>query len=179
MHVGGILLACVPIPVASLKLLPIFFQQKGYLTVYSSLLCFLLVAFMFSIRHRLAHHMFSADRFSQIVTLLPGLFIVSTVACIIGYHEVLNDSLSTLRRSGVISPTDQILRITDASEIPNSTLLSVYYLGIFVSAECAFVLMALKEYLQDAMKLKELDLLTQRLGSSRTTNREKAATPKD
>ena len=58
MSVSTIVAAAIPIPVAGWKLIPIYAQQRGFLTVYASLFCFLLLAFVFSIRHRLAHPMF-------------------------------------------------------------------------------------------------------------------------
>jgi hypothetical protein len=52
-----------------------------------------------------------------------------------------------------------LLSKIDAREIPGSGKLIVAYLGMFVSAESAFVLMALREYLQDALKLEERELI--------------------
>ena len=47
MSVSTIVAASIPIPVASWKLIPIYSQQRGFLTVYASLFCFLLLAFVF------------------------------------------------------------------------------------------------------------------------------------
>jgi hypothetical protein len=159
MHVSGVLLACVPIPVASLKLLPIFSQQKGYLTVYSSLFCFLLVAALFSLRHSLAKSMFNEGGWRWIIAALPFVFIVLSLACILGYHATLQDSLQKMRMMGAQGSTADLLQSADSSDISKSLSLSAYYLGIFVFAECAFTLLALREYLQDAMGLDEVKLL--------------------
>jgi hypothetical protein len=160
LHVGGVILACVPIPVASLKLLPIYSQQKGYLTVYSSLFCFLLVAATFSLRHRLAKSMFSAGKNWGVIAALPFVFIILTLACILAYHATLQDSLQELRMLGAQGSSTDLLQSADSSDIPRALLLSAYYLGIFIFAECAFTLLALREYLQDAMGLNEVKLLT-------------------
>ena len=40
-----------------------------------------------------------------------------------------------------------------------STGLLALYLGIFVFAESAFIVMAIKEYLQDLVRLAEIDLI--------------------
>lgn len=159
MNVAGVLLACVPIPVASWRLLPVFSAQRGYLTVYTSLFCFLMVAFVFSIRHSLAKQMFMDGRLVFLISALPSLFIVLTLACILAYHANLNDSLQQLRQIGAVAPTSTLLQETDYTEIPHSLALSGYYLGIFVFAECAFVLMALREYLQDCLGIDEIALL--------------------
>ena len=49
-------------------------------------------------------------------------------------------------------------------ESPAQTLM-LYYVAIFLSAEAAFILMAIKEYLQDLVGLTETDVI---LGSFRT-----------
>src|SRR4051812_14272722 len=54
MSVATIVAAAIPIPITSWKLIPIYSQQRGFLTVYSSMFCFLLLSFVFSIRHLLA-----------------------------------------------------------------------------------------------------------------------------
>jgi hypothetical protein len=52
-----------------------------------------------------------------------------------------------------------LLSKIDAREIPVPGILFVFYLGMFVFAESAFVLMAIREYLQDTLKLEEYDLI--------------------
>ena len=41
----------------------------------------------------------------------------------------------------------------------NSSILMVYYMAIFITAEASFILMAIKEYLQDLVGLTEMDLI--------------------
>jgi hypothetical protein len=159
MSVSTIVAAAIPIPVASLKLIPAYSSQRGYLTVYASLLCFLVLAFLFSIRHRLSVRMFASAKPSNWLSAVPLLCIVLTVGCICGYHLALQHSLAELRNMGVTARSEEILRAMDDSEIPYSILLAALYLGIFVFAEFAFVLMALREHLQDVLGLDEVALL--------------------
>jgi hypothetical protein len=56
-----------------------------------------------------------------------------------------------------------ILRTAKVDDIPSFTRMNVWYIGIFLCAEIAFILMALKEYAKEAMGLTERDLM---LGSS-------------
>jgi hypothetical protein len=56
-----------------------------------------------------------------------------------------------------------IFNTAGVDDIPFFFRLSVLYIGIFLSAEIAFVLMALKEYAKEAMGLTERDLM---LGSN-------------
>ncbi len=52
-----------------------------------------------------------------------------------------------------------ILRTAKVDDIPSFSRLSVLYIGIFLCAEVAFILMALKEYAKEAMGLSERDLM--------------------
>ena len=81
------------------------------------------------------------------------------------YHLQLNTSIASctnmLVSVGVQQTASQILEQTQASDIPSATLLIVLYLCIFLFAEAAFVLMALREYLQDLLGVSDIDLLNQ------------------
>jgi len=76
---------------------------------------------------------------------------------------------STLNTSQTQDPFGSVTRAT-ADVLEKSPLwtidfegtLMLLYLGIFVFAECAFIVMALKEYLQDLVKLSEMELITGR-----------------
>jgi hypothetical protein len=159
MSVSAIVAASVPIPVASLKLIPAYAQQRGFLTVYSSLLCFLLVAFAFSVRHGLGQRIFFSGKLRGLIASLPAMAIVCCVGCIAAYHWTLQRSLETWVARGVTSTSEQILAGADLREIPNSLPLTIYYLGIFVFAEVAFVMMAMREYLQEQLHLEERALI--------------------
>ena len=159
MSVSAIVAASVPIPVASLKLIPAYAQQRGFLTVYSSLLCFLLVAFAFSIRHGLGQRIFFSGKLRGLIASLPAMAIVCCVGCIAGYHWTLQRSLEIWVARGITSTSEQILSSVDLREIPIALPLTIYYLGIFVFAEVAFVMMAMREYLQEELHLEERALI--------------------
>jgi hypothetical protein len=159
MGVSTIVAASIPIPVGSLSLIPVFSQQRGFLTVYASLFCFLLLAFVFSIRHRLAVPMFRKGPAGALIVALPFVFIVLTLGSVIAYHAVLLQSIEQLRQQGLRFSTNVLLEKVDATEIPYSVELAACYLGIFIFAESAFVLMAIREYLQDLLQLDEVALL--------------------
>jgi len=155
MSVATIVAASIPIPVASWKLIPIYAQQRGFLTVYASLFCFLLLAFVFSIRHRLAGLMFFRGRGSTTIAALPLLLIMLTLASTIAYHVVLQQSIAQLRELGFSRvPMKDLLDQIDATQIPYALELAACYLGIYIFAEAAFVLMAIREYLQDLLHLR-------------------------
>ena len=53
----------------------------------------------------------------------------------------------------------KILAHQEQQQIPFAKKLMLYHIAIFLSAEAAFILMAIKEYLQDLLGLTELDLI--------------------
>ncbi len=159
MSVSTIVAASIPIPVANWKLIPIYAQQRGFLTVYASLFCFLLLAFVFSIRHRLAGPMFTKGKMGAVIAAMPFVFILLTLACIVLYHALIQQSVGELRELGLRLTTTDLLEKVDATEIPHAVELAACYLGIFLFAEAAFVLMAIREYLQDLLHLDEVTLL--------------------
>jgi len=55
--------------------------------------------------------------------------------------------------------TKTVLSTADSTQIYSSETLVIYYLLIFMTAEAAFILMAIKEYLQDLLKFTEHDLI--------------------
>jgi hypothetical protein len=127
--------------------------------VYSSLFCYLLLAFVFSIRHWLARRMFAGGVQGLLAALLPMVCIACSLGCICEYHYLLQQSTEQLRSLGVMATTGELLQKTDSTEIPYGLPLAACYMGFFLFAEAAFVLMAIREYLQDLLQLDERELL--------------------
>ncbi|HEX2855243.1 MAG TPA: hypothetical protein VHO24_18555 [Opitutaceae bacterium] len=186
MSISAVVAAALPIPVTSLKLIPTYTAHTSLLSTYTSLFCFLLLGFIFYSRHSLARWMFpgvfgktsveAAGRRSRLrprfftvpffIGLLPAQLISLSLCCVFLYHAVLDASfVKLIADSGETAAKSLFPNATDALEgaqswqIANGTTLMVLYLGIFVFAEAAFIMMALKEYLQDLIKLSELDLI--------------------
>ena len=169
MSVSTVIAASLPIPVTALQFVPTYAAHTKFLSVYTSLSCFLLLGFIFYSRHTLARWMFRpAGRrsrgFGLFVGLLPLFMILACACCIGAYHWLLQNSVQEamadwVRRGAAIGSTEAVLQKTDSMDIPYSTALVVCYLGIFLSAEAAFVLMAIKEYLQDLLGLTETQLI--------------------
>ena len=60
-------------------------------------------------------------------------------------------------------------------DIPGAFGLVACYLGIFIAAEGAFVLMAIREYLQDLLRLSEDELISDKpLAASRLQHESQA-----
>lgn len=169
MSVSSVVAASLPIPVTALQFIPTYSAQTKFLSVYSSLSCFLLLGFIFYSRHTLARWMFrpltkSRSKFGAFIDLLP-LGLIVGCGCFIGvYHWLLQNSIQVsmadwVRRGVAIGSTPEVLQKTDYMDIPGAPGLVACYLGIFLSAEAAFILMAIREYLQDLLGLTEAELI--------------------
>jgi hypothetical protein len=280
MSVWTIVIAALPIPVGAFKLIPCFEAQRGYLSIYTSMFCFLSLGFIFFQRHVLGYYMFrstgkwvglSLRRLSPgetmaamtraFVNWLPLLCICLSVYAVFRYQEVFTaavviaqaeataeqqrgalpsafladiaaatDRQSKVKLSNLLllenniivaalhgkesSPetsqaifnlgrekalryvawnwgtvpalAGQFLRgqsenptgvgpvvgfiglgvplvspesVLGRKLVPLSAPLMMWYLIIFVAAETAFILMALKEYLQDLAQISDLSLM--------------------
>lgn len=161
LNVWSVAAAALPVPVTSLHVIPTYEAQRPFLMLYTSLFCFLLLGFAFYSRHAIARGLAPkrAGGFAHAaLLLLPGVFILATFGFILAYHWTLQLSLTDLRLMGVSATTKVILEKADYLEIPQAVWLALWYLGMFISAEAAFILMALKEYLLDAHALTEARL---------------------
>ncbi len=185
MSISSVVTAALPIPVTSFGLIPTFTAYTKLYSTYTSLFCFLLLGFIFYSRHLLARIMFPEyfgrkyglpftrivyKLWSYFIIVLPVILIAGSVACILIYDMFLNDAINITRNNlvtfEIISEQEivtisykEILEITNLDLIPNKLWLIGLYLGIFITAEAAFILMAIKEYLQDLVGLKEIDLI--------------------
>jgi len=153
-----------------LKAIPTYESQRTTLATLSGVLGFLLLAWLFYIRRTIA--LGSLVRgFRFLINTIPFLLIVGTVASFIGYFQVLGASASKalelagkeqLKYVDKDKPSEfktgsDVLKHWDDRPIPDSVLLELFYLAIFLSAECAFVLMALREYINDTRHVSELE----------------------
>ncbi len=175
MNLWTVITASLPVPITQLHWIPTFSSQTAFLSTYTSLFCFLLVAFVFYTRHFIARWLFrdylrkTGVRRSK--PWLPLVLILAAVALVFCYHTILLYSIgdvysSQYQNNGVRLSTKDILEKTDLREVPYSNELALVYLAMFLCAEGAFVIMALREYLQDLMGIQELDLIEERDANS-------------
>lgn len=151
MSVSGIVAAALPIPITAWKVIPVYASMKGSLATYTPLLCFLVLSFVYFARHRIASAIFNGRGQAKLVVETFVLTLIGLVIfCIISYHRSLDESLK--------DPSLDLAN-TPAHRIQGSTGLMLLYMGIFVFAEAAFVLMALREYLQDLLKLSDEQII--------------------
>jgi len=164
MGTASVVTASLPIPVAALHLIPTYAAQEKFLSTYTSLFCFLMLAYLFYVRHWLGRLIFTEHRDGHVVlrsfvAFVPLVLIVSSLGLVALYHYYLTQSLQVFTSQGVMNSTTDILKSVDYREIPYSLQLTACYLGMFLTAESAFILMALREYLQDVLKIVDASLL--------------------
>jgi hypothetical protein len=162
MNLWTVVVASLPIPVTQLHWIPTYHSQAGFLSLYTSLFCFLLLALIFYNRHIIARSWFKGflsgkQEFRSKSGVVVVLIICSAV-CVLAYHSTLEASIETIHSIYGYS-TKAILEDTDPTRIPDEGLLSVWYVGIFVTAEAAFILMALREYIQDLLGITDNELI--------------------
>lgn len=250
MSVSSVIVASLPIPVASLHLIKTYSAQTKMFSVYTSLFCCLILGFIFFSRHSLGRIMFAykhAPARHLFISSLPLLLILGSFLMVFLYQNLLRKSLVVakarelaVQQGGEISSAffydvdrsewgDDVVTLsanflsdrdalmasepatlndvavavatqhkmfqwraaagqaaqdfyshriplaayvgnlrpvtTDPNEtpleaIPWSMWLTIYYIAIFAFAEAAFVLMALKEYLLDLLRLSDVFLIT-------------------
>lgn len=164
MSVAATVTAAMPIGAAGVGAIPAYQSLERVLAAYASLFCFLLFAYAFYIRESLGRALFNRkNAFSVTARVIPLALIVFAIACGLGYLGVLQQSVQSARDImlargvNVVSMAD-VLKSTDYIDAPQAFTLIALYLGLFVFSEAAFVLMAVREYLQDELKLGDGDL---------------------
>jgi hypothetical protein len=153
-----------------LKAIPTYESQRTTLATLSGILGFLLLAWLFYVRRTIA--LGSLVRgFRFMINMTPFLLIVFTVASFIGYFQILGASTGIALdlasknqwtyaekdKASEFRTGSDVLRHWDDRPIPKSASLQLLYLAIFLCAECAFVLMALREYINDTRHVSELE----------------------
>ena len=126
-----------------------------------------------------------------ILALLPALLLLVSFACLLGYVERVDDSIAltsaTLERPahppdevgqlparrpippaspGVAAPTslrERALDVPSTEEIPLFAELTALFIGAFLAAVVALVLMGLREYAREALGLSEQDAVLGRV----------------
>ncbi len=164
MGTASVVTASLPIPLAAFHLIPTYAAQEKFLSTYTSLFCFLLLGYLFYIRHALGRLMFYTRSDGHVtlrafVSFVPLLLILSSLSLVFLYHYYLMESLTAFSERGVMNATTDLLKAADYREIPESLQLTVCYLGMFLAAEAAFILMALREYLQDVLHIQDASLI--------------------
>ena len=99
MGTASIVTASLPIPVAAFRLIPTYGAQAKYLATYTSMFCFLMLAYFFYIRHWLGRLMFYSKPDGEVavrrlISFVPLLLILTSFGLVYLYHHYLVESLN-------------------------------------------------------------------------------------
>jgi hypothetical protein len=151
-----------------LKAIPMYESERTTLATLSGILGFLLLAWLFYVRRTIAlGSLIKGFRF--LINMTPFLLIVGTLAAYLGYSQLLQQSLDSAldqaqKGQWTYTVADRIVEYKTRSDvlhhwtdrsIPSAVPLQLLYLLIFLASECAFVLMALREYINDTRGVSE------------------------
>jgi hypothetical protein len=166
-----------------LKAIPVFETDRTTLATFSGLLGFLMVAWIFYARSMFVPTMVpvlaapvskghDAETYAAlrrralakragIANLLPLFLIALSVASYVSYLGLLDHIINSRIISGPnpISVKDVLQREGTYYAIPYHGYLQVFYLGIFLFSEAAFVVMALREYAYGVLQISEASVL--------------------
>lgn len=165
------------------KAIPVFDSEKSTLATYSGLLGFLMVAWIFYARSMFvpmmvpyhppalpseasddqktwnrARERWEARRHYR-ANLFPLVLIVLSGTSYCGYLVMLDIVINSAQQSFKTSRQTLLQTMGTDFSIPDHGVLQALYLGIFVFAEAAFVVMALREYAYGLLKVSEVEVL--------------------
>ena len=141
----------------ALNVIPVFEIQRKPLATIAGALGFLLIAWIFYVRRTIALGSITPG-FRWIFNLLPLVLILGSVGCYVGYARLLESSLTSLAAGNPALSRLQTLNLSDQSIfIPNNVGLQLLYLGMFLCAEGAVVMMAIRDYCYHVRHVSEYD----------------------
>lgn len=165
-----ILLACLPVAATEFGLIPIYESQRRILPACASFFCFLGFAYVFSLRHGLARAMFGVRllssngdstraRYRISIDHLPACLILASLGAAAIYLSAFE--------SGRGLPTFPALPRSSAGAVA----LALSFVAMFLLAEAAFAIMAVREYLQDVLGLSDAAIIAGVPGRTQPTVR--------
>ena len=129
---GAVALALMPIPVATLGLLPAYRVQAQFLAFYAPVVCIVFLGYLFYLRDTLARTLFApvldpapppdpyygatarrrmghfaATLRGAFMTALPALLLLTSVCCVLRYNRRLSDSVALAGEDIVLPDTGE------------------------------------------------------------------------
>lgn len=143
----------------AMNVLPMYETERKPLATMAGVLGFLLLAWLFYVRRTIA--LGSIRRYYRtFFNLMPLLLIAASIISYVAYTQSLSASVSEVLRD---HPAEHLQRTTvlelwtKENDAPHTLELQLLYLAMFLSAEAAFVLMAMREYANDVRGIAEYD----------------------
>ncbi|HEX4007743.1 MAG TPA: hypothetical protein VHX60_16330 [Acidobacteriaceae bacterium] len=141
----------------ALNVLPMYASERNALATMAGVLGFLLLAWLFYVRRTIA--LGSIRRYYRSVfNFIPLLLIAGSLGCYVEYSHTLDASVGQiLRDNPTLKRSDALGAWTTEHPAPQMVELQLLYLGMFLMAEAAFVMMALREYANDVRGVSEYE----------------------
>jgi hypothetical protein len=141
----------------ALNVIPTFDPQRKPLATMAGVLGFLLLAWLFYMRRTIALGSIKHG-YRWFFNLAPLVLIAGSVICYVVYASALDDSIAEmLKENAGLTRTLALGKWTLDHPAPHSVLLQLLYLGMFLWAEAAFVMMAMREYANDVRHISEYE----------------------
>jgi hypothetical protein len=141
----------------AMNVIPTFDPERKPLATMAGVLGFLLLAWLFYMRRTLALGSITHG-YRWFFNLVPLTLIATSVICYVFYSSTLDDSLAEIAKGNAgVSRTQALGNWTLDHPAPHSVPLQLLYLGMFLSAEAAFVMMAMREYANDVRHVSEYE----------------------
>lgn len=138
---------------AALNVIPVYEPQRKPLATIAGLLGFLLLSWLFYVRRTIA--LGSIRRgYRVFFNCCPFALIVASIVCYVVYIHTLDASIAASMYA--VHPALTRAQVL-ASSSSDSAELQLFYLGMFLFAEAAFVMMALREYINGVRRISEFD----------------------
>jgi hypothetical protein len=139
----------------AMNVLPIYEPQRKALATMAGMLGFLLLAWLFYVRRTIALGSITRG-YRSIFNFLPLLLILASIGCYVMYANTLDASVSTIQHDNPTQTRNQVLETWTANHAaPHMLELQLLYLSMFLAAEAAFVMMAMREYAIDVRGITE------------------------
>jgi len=141
----------------AMNVIPTFDPQRKPLATMAGVLGFLLLAWLFYMRRTIALGSIRHG-YRWFFNLVPLALIAASVVSYVVYASTLDDSLAEiLKVNAGVSRAQAMGSWTLDHSAPHSVLLQLMYLSMFLSAEAAFVMMAMREYANDVRHISEYE----------------------
>jgi hypothetical protein len=154
MGVMPIVTAALAPLLTAMNVLPTYDSQRKPLAVIAGVLGFLLLAWLFYVRRTIALGSIKTG-YRTFFNFCPLLLIAGSIVCYVCYANTLDSSVGAI--SGTHSRTSALGAWSYDNAIPYAVPLQLLYLGMFLFAEAAFVMMALREYANDVRHISEYE----------------------
>jgi hypothetical protein len=157
MGVMPIVTAALAPALTAMNVIPTYETQRKPLAAMAGILGFLLLAWLFYVRRTIALGSITRG-FRVAFNLCPLALVLASIACYVGYANTLDASLAeVLKAHPNVTRMQALGNSSQDSTVPSSVQLQLLYLGMFLFAEAAFVMMALREYANDVRRISEYD----------------------